>query len=273
MRMSTGKMHTEHKWNHVSNRFETAWNFRNCADAIDGKHVLIQAPANSGAMYFNYKGTFSMILMAVVHADYIFVAVDISSYGSTCDSPFGKAMDIGNLHLPPPKILPGADHLGSLPLIFVGDEAFPLKPNLLRPYPGKQLPEDRRIFNYRLPRARRISENAFGLLVQRWRIYQRRLQVEPDNAVIIIKATCMIHNYLHTNNPFINNAHTDLDGLAPRIAIDNDAKGIHCIRHFDGNRSKAEATRIMDTFKEYFSSQAGDVPWQYDIVRGVCPAN
>ena len=50
----------------------------------------------------------------------------------------------------------------------VGDEIFGLKPYLIRPYSGQRsarLPQD--VFNYRLSRARRVIENAFGILVAR----------------------------------------------------------------------------------------------------------
>ena len=53
---------------------------------------------------------------------------------------------------------------------YLGDEIFPLKPWLLKPYPGVNLSEEPLVYNYRLSRCRRIIENTFGILVARWRI-------------------------------------------------------------------------------------------------------
>ncbi|CDQ87053.1 unnamed protein product [Oncorhynchus mykiss] len=88
------------------------------------------------------------------------------------DSAFSQALQDGTLEIPPPASLPGAEDLGSVPHVFVGDKAFPLRPNLMRPYAGRQLPLPKpvRIFNKRLSRARLVVECAFGILAARWRI-------------------------------------------------------------------------------------------------------
>lgn len=70
----------EDKWNSIANDYNTIWNFPNCVGALDGKHINIQAPPNSGSLYFNYK-TFLVILMALVYAKYNCIAVDIGAYG------------------------------------------------------------------------------------------------------------------------------------------------------------------------------------------------
>ena len=87
-----------------------------------------------------------------------------------------------------------------IPYIFVGDEAFALKTWRQRPYPGKNLLEANKIFNYRLSRARGIIENSFGIHVARWRIYHRPIQTSVETAENIVKATVCLHNYLRQTN-------------------------------------------------------------------------
>lgn len=69
---------------------------------------------------------------------------------------------LGKVNLPEPARLPD-DEGDKFPYFFVGDEAFPLRPFLMRPYPGRALDsDDKKLYNYRLSRARRVIENCFG---------------------------------------------------------------------------------------------------------------
>ena len=147
------------------------WNFHNACGAIDGKHVPIRCPRESGSFYFNYKGFYSIILLALVDAKYKFLYVDVGANGSCSDggvfkdTDLYKKLDRGTAGLPPRSPLPDDDT--PLPHSLIGDDAFGLRSWLLKPYPHRCMTNKERIFNYRLSRARRVVENAFGILVHR----------------------------------------------------------------------------------------------------------
>ena len=63
-----------------------------------------------------------------------------------------------------------------MPYTILADDAFPLRRWLLKPYPQRNLLHDQRIYNYRLCRARRIVENSFGILANRWRVLCTTIQ-------------------------------------------------------------------------------------------------
>ena len=68
---------TSEEWKQLSVGFERLWNFTHCSGAIDGKHIQMQAPANCGSQYYNYKGMHSIVLMAVCDYNYCFTLLDI----------------------------------------------------------------------------------------------------------------------------------------------------------------------------------------------------
>ena len=136
-----------------------------------GKHIVIKQPKNSGSYYFNYKGTFSVVLLALVDANYKFIYVDVGCNGRISDggvyrnSSLSKAIENCLLGIPSDRTI--AEGVEGLPHVMLIDDAFPLTINLMKPYPLRNLLLRYRVFNYRLSRGRRIVENSFGILANR----------------------------------------------------------------------------------------------------------
>ena len=189
----------EEQWKKISQDFEGMWQFPHVIGAIDGKHVVIEAPAKPGTLYHNYKGTFSIVLLAICDAKYNFTLIDVGQYGSNNDSDVLAESEIGNafenntLNIPPSELVQGTDL--EIPYFLIGDEIFPLKPWLMRPYPGK-LPEPEKVYNYRQSRARRVIENAFAILRARWRIFSHPIKASVENTERYVMACLCLHNYL-----------------------------------------------------------------------------
>ncbi|KYN50224.1 hypothetical protein ALC62_04152 [Cyphomyrmex costatus] len=165
-----------------------------------------ECPNNCGSMYYNYKNSHSLVLLAICDAEYVFRFVDIGAYGRRSDGGIFKDSIMGtkfeNKQLNVPEATPISDEREiPLPFCIVGDEAFPLTMYLLRPYPGKQkITPQKRIFNYRLSRARRVIENCFGILVSKWRIFRKPIIASVSTTTRIIQAAIVLHNWLRKND-------------------------------------------------------------------------
>ena len=276
------------EWKEIAKQFMDVWNFPHTVGAIDGKHVAIKCPLNSGSQYYNYKGFFSLVLLAICDAHYCFTLVDIGDYGSNNDSgifsnsEMGKLFQNGKMHLPQPDCLEDSAIQSALPYFLVGDEAFPLRPWLQWPYPGKEIPEDKVIFNYRLSRARRVIENAFGILVARWRIFLTCIQTSVTSAESIIQATICLHNYLRQTNSaaYCPSGFVDSEDSTGEIKPgewrnivsagrgDGALRPLPCMR---GSRLLKSAVEVREVLKNYVNSNEGCVPWQWDYVRSRGP--
>ena len=190
------------EWRNIAQNFYEKWQFPNCLGALDGKHIAVRAPPKSGSLYFNYKGFFSIVLLALVDASGRFLYIDVGAYGRNSDggilsnSSLGEALNQDLLNLPNPTELPvpGASELGAMPYVIIADEAFPLTGNIMRPYPGKSIDRDKQVFNYRLSRARRIVEAAFGMLSQKWRVFDGKVRLDPSTTKVLVKTCCILHN-------------------------------------------------------------------------------
>ena len=274
---------TPQEWKRISEEFSTLWNFPHCLGAGDGKHVVIDCPKNSGSNFFNYKGTFSIVLLAFGDANYCFTAVDVGQYGKSNDSgafansAISKALESNSFNVPAPEHVEG--FTDELPYVTVVDEGLSLKPYQMCPYPGKNLTENRAIFNYRLSRARRIIENIFGILAARWRIFRRPIRADVATVEKIVLACVCLHNYLrlpenacYSPNGFIdsedNNGAIKAGDWRKIVANDDGA-----FRSFQGQRGRhsCQANAVREAFVQYFLTPEGQVSWQWDYVRSCGP--
>jgi hypothetical protein len=119
--------------------------------------------------------------------------------------------------------------------VILGDEAFPLRNSLLRPFSGTHLDMKKRLFNYRLSRARRYVACAFGILTNKWRIFHRPVNVSPDLAVDIVKACTVLHNIVREKNGY------DFEDILTTTGLGNLPNGQIV-------RGGLAANRIRDTF-------------------------
>ena len=181
----------------------TYYNYRG---AVDGKHVAIKKPKNAGSLYYNYKNFHSIILMAVADSSYRFLYVDVSAEGGVGDGgtwfkcSLHDAIDEKRVGFPEDSKLPNDDT--PIPFHLVGDDAFALKTWMMKPYSHQsQVPEER-IFSYRLSRARRVVENAFGLLQTRLRVFGTTFQQAPALVKTIAMCGCVLHNLILERYPF-----------------------------------------------------------------------
>lgn len=242
------------KWQDIAVNFQRMSHFPNCIGAVDGKHIRIQKFRHSGSMNLNYKQYFSIVLMAVVDADYRFIYVDIGAYGKDSDSSifqqtvFYKKLRNGTLNIPESAPL----QQDILPFVLVGDEAFALDTHLLRPFGGHNLTVTKKIFNYRLTRARRFVECAFGILANKWRILHRALNVSKGLATDIVKAIIILHNLVR-----------EKDGIHQSdLYIDIQNNTFHNLGRDASVRGGKYANDVRDKFANYFISAEGSLPWQ-----------
>lgn len=213
---------SEEQWRKIANELYERWNFPHCAGAMDGKHVLLQAPFNSESTFYNYKKSFSIVLLALVDADYRFTFIDVGAQGRLNDAgifaetTLYRKMIRRELSLPSNELLPGRQK--SVPYIFVGDDAFPLS-SLLKPYPGNHAKGSiERIFNYRLCRARRIVENVFGILASVFRIFRTPMLLQAEKAALVCMTCALLHNFLRRST-------TSRKIYTPNGIFDNVANG------------------------------------------------
>lgn len=197
---------SEAEWKQIAQNFEQKWQFNKCLGVVGGKNVMISlgAPAEPIPPGENAINSYSnAILMAIVNDNFQFTYVNVSDKSRSNDSGVWQASDFNSclqantLHIPTDYDVNGSKL--QLPYVFLGDKSFPLRNNLLRPYASRIPPYDERVFNYRLARARRVFDNTFNVLTNRFQCFHRPIALDSDRVDSIILAACTLHNFLLHN--------------------------------------------------------------------------
>lgn len=210
--------------------------------------------------------------MGVADADYKFMYFDVGRNGRFSDggvfnrSTFGQALDRNILRLPAPKPLLGRET--PTPYVLLADDAFAIRPNIMKPYAQRGLTLPQRVFNYRLSRGRRIIENVFGILSARFRVLRKPIHLDAEKTKKIVLACCVLHNFLMTTNralyaPPNSFDHYDNMGNLTSPAEWRAQEPSGTMLPLEPVRSRTDDPKeIQREFMHYFTEE-GEVPWQY----------
>lgn len=249
--------------------YYTTWNFPNCCGSMDGKHVIIRCPPKSGSDYFNYKKDFSIILFAIVDSNYNFLYIDVGTNGRANDasvfskSALNEALQQNRLNIPAEGV-------------FLADDAFPLRTNILKPYTrATALNKTQLVFNYRLSRGRRVVENSFGILVARFRVFEKPIPLSVATTEQIVKTTCALHNWLrktstsfqsYVEQEFMDSENWNQGKVIPGQwrSLRNDGL-IDVSTALSSNNHTRNAAEVRDFYANMFVT-TDTVPWQWNMI-------
>ena len=212
---------------------------------------------------------FNIALLGLVDANYKCIYTDVGSNGRGSDagvyrnSTISRALEGVWLNIRNGIQL--VSDTNTAPMTIVADDAFPLKPYRMKPYPDIGLDRNLHIFNCMLSRARRVVENAFGILANHFRVLRTVIALSPTKAELAVLAVCVLHNYLRESeleNVFEREDRTSnqvLDGQWQENSVEMLGLTTH-----SSNNSSPSARVVRDKLCRYFQSD-GRVPWQWNI--------
>lgn len=210
--------------------------------------------------------------MAVVDSNYKFMYVNVGAQGRMSDAGifnncrFFRAIQKNELGLPCQEFLAGTEL--SIPYMVVADDAFPLTINIMKPFTRRSTNISQRIFNYRLSRARRVVENAFGILSAKFRVFRAPILLKLSTTRSLVLACVCLHNFLldgQMKNP-------DSSGIAPEVLNDDIVanvtdvpKAFKLLPYMPG-RLNVEGKLVRKKLAAYFMGE-GAVEWQWSAIN------
>lgn len=211
--------------------------------------------------------------MAAADGDYRFTYIDVGAYGSEGDANIFDKCTLGTAIKQNKLIFPSVP-ANKTPFVFLADDAFPLNHRTMKPFKpkaGKLLEDTEEIFNYRLSRARRCVENAFGLMCSTFFCLSRKMFCGPDRASKIINTCVYLHNYLirtrkESYSPAKFSDYLSESGvfIAGEFRDNLPANSLFsCNIDNDNTGMQDELGRVTrNKIASYFISDEGSIPWQ-----------
>ena len=278
---------TKEEWEYIIDQTKTRWQFPNCFAAADGKHIGIICPKESGSQFYNYKGFFSIVLLAFVDYDYKFLIAEVGCQGRISDggvfrnSVFNFRLSNNSLNHPNSKPLPASNdplwlsiaEQKKIPMVFVANDAFSLTKHCMKPYGRKNLSDEERIFDYRCSRFRRISENGFGIWPNRFRLFATRASLTPEKAEVAVMASLVLHNLLRTKSreSYTPIGSIDFENETGEVIEGTWHQEVVCANFADLQpsapcRASMAAEEVRNEFKLHFNGPC-QIPFQWRVLH------
>lgn len=222
--------------------------FPQTVGCVDGCHIPIKAPQSNPEDYVNRKGFHSIILQALVDANYLFLDICVGWPGKVHDARLFRNSSLytalsSGAFMPDSSVIRMIDDVRVPPLI-LGDSAYPLQDWLMKPYVDRgNLSREETHYNNLLSVTRVVVENAFGRLKGRFNSLGKRLDLNANNCATVTAACCVLHNFCE-----IMNEEFDEEWLLT-IEINN---GI-CLGGDVNQNQDRNAAKIREAIKSFLS--------------------
>ncbi|PAV59846.1 hypothetical protein WR25_09964 [Diploscapter pachys] len=195
--------------------------------SMDGKHIPIVAPNNSGSEFYNYKQFFSIVLLVAVNVNAEFITYDIGAAGRMSDSQIFNNSNMKILLLddslyPPHQNL---GQCGQVPVHVLADGGFALHQRVMRPFSNQESAADpkKAYFNNKYSGVRRIVECAFGILSGRFRVLRQTQTASPETVQKTVLATMILHNLMVNSlgTDAVRDRFADNSGTLQNVSVQN----------------------------------------------------
>ena len=146
-------------------------------------------------------------------ADYTFIWIDTGGEDHQSDGQLFAASELKECIIDNTINLPNSDPLPNnerdTPYYILEDDVFPMRNFFMKPYGRRGLDNDMMVANYRISRRRRVVENDFLILANRWRCFLDTLEQGPNVVRLLVETGVILHNLLKIKFPAIANAEVD----------------------------------------------------------------